>query len=86
MDHTMINEFVGGAVAFLILALSSIAWFAVKRWVSHVDALAQGMTDLKDAIGELKSEFVTQTQHSRDLSELRRRTNCDSTECPYRDA
>ena len=78
-------------VTIVIMALAAVAWFAVQRWVTHVDGLQTSMDGLKDAINKLKSEFVTQSQHQEDLRVLRSESvlgrramdHCGALDCPY---
>ena len=98
MDNHTLTGILIALVSALILGLFIIVWFAVRRFVDHVDGLQASQSSLRTsvealtkAIGDLKSEFVTQTQHREDMATLRRESalgrrkmdHCLIEDCPY---
>ena len=89
MNTTILTSVLISLVGLLILALGTVVWFAVRRWVDHVDGLQDSMKSLKDAIDGWASKFVTQTQHQADMERLdsalgrRQMDHCPAVGCPY---
>ncbi len=89
MNTVVITSVLISLVSLLILALGTVVWFAVRRWVDHVDGLQESMEGLKDAIDGWASKFVTQTQHQADMERLdsalgrRQMDHCPAVGCPY---
>ena len=83
MDQATQTYILISLVGLLLMGLTSIVWFGVKRFVRQSDennkrqemsngALKASIDGLKLSIRELRVEFVTQAQHRDDLAELRR--------------
>lgn len=78
-------------VGALIVGLFIIVWYAVTRWIEHVDGLQVSIEGLRAAISAWESKFVTVTQHKADLRELRKETalgrrkmdHCLAEDCPF---
>ena len=91
MDAHTVTVILITLASALILALATIVWFAVTRWIQHVDSLQVSIEGLRAAINAWESKFVTVTQHKADLRQLRTETalgrrqmdHCLAADCPY---
>ena len=89
MDHAILNTILITMITGLILALSAITWFAIQRWVMHVDSLSQSIDSLKEVIFGFRDEYITKAEHAISMKEVhsaiggrRQSDSCPEEKCP----